>query len=419
MEPRHTGTIGPETGITVSDRQILYQALLSSHSSSPASIPPATLFYQIVPSIPAGIEDEVARCMSENSNADIWIAGAFAAFTVDLIVYPLDTIKTRLQSPDYTKLYRNGTNTAFNPAMFRGVYQGIGSVIIATLPSSGAFFTTYEGVKSVLTDANPVYNNKPFVPTPLIHAAASGTAELVSCAILTPAEVIKQNAQMVDNSSKSRPRVNATMQTIKRFRSNPLALWRGYSALAGRNLPFTAMQFPMFERIKESIRRYRNERGIRTNTLLESGVITAVSAGMGGSIAAVITTPVDVVKTRLMLSAVENSGPSHQDGNGNVTAKGSVKAVKDALVDATGKTIENPVEAIKKVAKPGVRRSSLQIAREIMAEQGIKGLFRGGALRCVWTMLGSGLYLGVYESGRIYLAQRRGETIDADEYARA
>lgn len=37
--------------------------------------------------------------MSDNRNVDIWIAGAFAAFTVDLIVYPLDTIKTRLQSP--------------------------------------------------------------------------------------------------------------------------------------------------------------------------------------------------------------------------------------------------------------------------------------------------------------------------------
>ncbi|EME87453.1 uncharacterized protein MYCFIDRAFT_209511 [Pseudocercospora fijiensis CIRAD86] len=360
--------------------------------------------------------------MSENSNADIWIAGAFAAFTVDLIVYPLDTIKTRLQSPDYTKLYRNGTNTAFNPAMFRGVYQGIGSVIIATLPSSGAFFTTYEGVKSVLTDVNPTYDgNKPFVPTPLIHAAASGTAELVSCAILTPAEVIKQNAQMVDNSNKDRPRVNATMQTIKRFRSNPLALWSGYSALAARNLPFTAMQFPMFERIKEAIRRDRNERGIRTNTLLESGVITAVSAGTGGSIAAVITTPVDVVKTRLMLRAVESAAP--HEGGRDTTAKESAKAAKDALVDATGQTIEtvkqNPLKAIKKAVQPKGKSSSLQIAREIMAEQGIKGLFRGGALRGVWTMLGSGLYLGVYESGRIYLAQRRGETIDADEYARA
>jgi hypothetical protein len=68
-------------------------------------------------------------------NMDIWIAGAFAAFTVDLLVYPLDTIKTRMQSPDYKKLYTNGVDTKVSRSMFRGVYQGIGSVILATLPS--------------------------------------------------------------------------------------------------------------------------------------------------------------------------------------------------------------------------------------------------------------------------------------------
>ena len=66
---------------------------------------------------------------------DIWIAGAFAAFTVDLLVYPLDTIKTRMQSPDYKKLYTNGVEAKVSRAMFRGVYQGVGSVILATLPS--------------------------------------------------------------------------------------------------------------------------------------------------------------------------------------------------------------------------------------------------------------------------------------------
>jgi solute carrier family 25 S-adenosylmethionine transporter 26 len=66
---------------------------------------------------------------------DIWIAGAFAAFTVDLLVYPLDTVKTRMQSPDYRKLYTNGVEAKVSRSMFRGVYQGIGSVILATLPS--------------------------------------------------------------------------------------------------------------------------------------------------------------------------------------------------------------------------------------------------------------------------------------------
>lgn len=63
-------------------------------------------------------------------------AGAFAAFTVDLLVYPLDTLKTRIQSPDYRRLYiHESTNTLKKGALFRGLYQGIGSVILATLPS--------------------------------------------------------------------------------------------------------------------------------------------------------------------------------------------------------------------------------------------------------------------------------------------
>jgi solute carrier family 25 S-adenosylmethionine transporter 26 len=30
-------------------------------------------------------------------------------------------------------------------------------------------------------------------------------------------------------------------------------------------------------------------------------------------------------------------------------------------------------------------------------------------------VIGSGLYLGVYETGRVYLAQRRGEDIDEED----
>lgn len=73
--------------------------------------------------------------MSGNTNSDILLAGAIAAFTVDLLVYPLDTLKTRIQSPNYAKLYTNAATQKPNPALFRGLYQGVGSVIIATLPS--------------------------------------------------------------------------------------------------------------------------------------------------------------------------------------------------------------------------------------------------------------------------------------------
>lgn len=63
-------------------------------------------------------------------------AGATAAFTVDLLVYPLDTLKTRFQSPDYQKIYYDASKNTLNKrVLFRGLYQGVGSVILITIPS--------------------------------------------------------------------------------------------------------------------------------------------------------------------------------------------------------------------------------------------------------------------------------------------
>lgn len=270
-------------------------------------------------------------------------------------------------------------------------------------------------MKSVLSKHNPVISGStPLLPQPLIHSAASSIAELVSCAILTPAEVIKQNAQMVDTTNGNK--TNATVQTLAKFRSNPLALWRGYTALAGRNLPFTALQFPLFERLKESIKKYREDKGIRTNSLLENGLITAFSAGSAGSVAAVVTTPVDMVKTRIMLAAA--SGASEEQA-GNEPAPSQGQPQKGGVVDALGRTAQSSKDglkgAVESLSKPVSRKGSIQIAKEIIHEQGVKGLFRGGLLRAVWTLVGSGLYLGVYESGRVYLARRRGDNVDEDD----
>jgi solute carrier family 25 S-adenosylmethionine transporter 26 len=252
-------------------------------------------------------------------------------------------------------------------------------------------------MKSALNMINPTIrgSSSPSIPQPFIHSAASATAELVSCFILTPAEVLKQNAQMMQRPAESPTSKSSklfqrsvTLQTLRQFK-RPSQLWRGYTALAARNLPFTAMQFPMFEHLKASIREYRKKKGTFTPGLAETALTTAISAGSAGSIAAVVTTPIDIVKTRIMLSATGEIS-EHQ-------AKKELEKTKHQ-----GQSAEK-LASEKRVTK----KSALTVARDIFRENGMKGLFRGGMLRAAWTALGSGLYLSAYESGRVWLGDKR------------
>ncbi|KAJ5098970.1 Mitochondrial substrate/solute carrier [Penicillium argentinense] len=348
-----------------------------------------------------------------NTHSDIWIAGAFAAVVVDFVVYPFDTLKTRIQSPNYEKVFKDARTGAIRrDVLFRGLYQGVWSVVFSTIPSSGAFFTTYEAVKSTLHDSStrkisPENSNYftqgsnasiklPFthsLPTPIIHAIASSTAEMVSCLMLTPAEVLKQNAQMVQSSQESHKRSNVTAmrQVLSRFKARPWRLWSGYTALVGRNLPFTGLQFPLFEYVRINViswRRQRKERHAKRgesksysetmDQLAERAGLTGLSASVAGLVSSTVTTPIDVIKTRVMLSATEECGPPFD--------KGKVETRAGVL---TGK------------------KGTFEASREIWRMEGVRGLFKGGAIRAGWTALAMSLYLSLYEGGRFYLENRR------------
>lgn len=63
-------------------------------------------------------------------------AGAFAAVSVDFLVYPFDTLKTRIQSPNYERVFKDvRTGAVKRNVLFRGLYQGVWSVVFSTIPS--------------------------------------------------------------------------------------------------------------------------------------------------------------------------------------------------------------------------------------------------------------------------------------------
>lgn len=82
---------------------------------------------------------------------------------VDVSLFPLDTIKTRLQAS-------GGFQKAGG---FRGIYKGLGPQVIGSAPTAALFFVTYDCFKAFAT---PLVS--PSV-LPIVHMAAASLGETV------------------------------------------------------------------------------------------------------------------------------------------------------------------------------------------------------------------------------------------------
>ncbi|CAG9532702.1 unnamed protein product [Cercopithifilaria johnstoni] len=174
--------------------------------------------------------------------------GAAAGLVADLTLYPLDTIKTRLQSSE-------GFTAAGG---MRNIYRGMGSVIIGS------------------------------APTVAVNAGAACVSEVVACVIRVPTELVKQRAQ-----TKHVNNLGIICRMIYN-QSGLLGFYQGFFITVFREIPFSLIEYPLWEVLKQKVA------GVwrRQCTPLESAACGSIS----GSIAAAVTTPFDVVKTHIMLN---------------------------------------------------------------------------------------------------------------------
>ena len=125
---------------------------------------------------------------------------------------------------------------------------------------------------------------------------AASAGEVAACAVRVPTEVVKQRAQaMQAGSSWGVLRYILEQRGRIGMKGVWMEMYRGWNITIMREVPFTVIQFPLWEGLKEWRRRTTGREGI---SAVESGVFGSVS----GAVAAGVTTPLDVLKTRMMLS---------------------------------------------------------------------------------------------------------------------
>jgi solute carrier family 25 S-adenosylmethionine transporter 26 len=213
------------------------------------------------------------------------IAGACAGVSVDVALFPIDTIKTRLQAPQ-------GFRAAGG---FKGIWNGVEAAAFGSAPGAAMFFTVYESMKPLVKaqlgeDANPAYS----------HMGAASCGEVAACLIRVPTEVVKLQMQTgVAGCETFGKAVSHVYKSGGVFGG----LYRGFGVTIMREIPFALIQFPIYERVKVEWGAWKGE--------AVSPVEAALCGSMGGAVGAALTTPLDVIKTRLMLGA-DSSGKAYK-----------------------------------------------------------------------------------------------------------
>ena len=159
------------------------------------------------------------------------------------------------------------------------LWDGLAPTLLMAIPNTMIYMVLYdEFCHNIL----PSYNYSSTASAII----AGGAARIVSGTIVAPFELIRTQMQ----SSA----LDASEGIVKKFtkivnKGGLTSLWRGLSPTLWRDVPFSAMYWLLYEEIITNISTDRNQSIFFTSF---------ISGATAGSIAAFLTTPFDVIKTR-------------------------------------------------------------------------------------------------------------------------
>ena len=154
------------------------------------------------------------------------LSGCAASFSVQTCMFPVNSIKTRLQARPVGAAGRRFVSRE----LFRGLYRGFVIDTLGSVPGTGVFMATYEALKS--TRAVPA------------HVAAAGAA-LAGSLLSAPCDAIKQKMQV-----SAKRTLGAELRAIARSPRPLAAMFVGYPQFLARDLPFDTIQITTFEALR-------------------------------------------------------------------------------------------------------------------------------------------------------------------------
>ncbi|KAF5390277.1 hypothetical protein D9757_002874 [Collybiopsis confluens] len=164
----------------------------------------------------------------------------------------------------------------------RGLWKGAGTTLLIGVPSSTSYMMTYDHLLKVTLP--------PFLPAPIVPLVAGVLARSAISTLASPLEMIRTNLQSTPVSADKPHTLRSVLMSFRELvrRQGLPVLYRGLGPTLWRDIPFSGFYWAGYESLKQSFTRHGHQ-----------GIWVAfVSGAVSGSASALLTSPMDVIKTR-------------------------------------------------------------------------------------------------------------------------
>lgn len=280
----------------------------------------------------------------------------------------------------------------------RALWRGLSPSLIMAIPANVIYFTAYDWLR--LDEHSPIYR---FVPDTYAALVGGSVARTAAAAVISPIEMFRTRLQATPGSSGvgsggRHGHFGSTLAELAALTRTHgySALWRGLGLTMWRDVPFSGMYWFGYETMRNRITDARagsyqtqllapddsadhhNLHVRRAEQRHEAGLQTfldAFAAGAtSGAIAALVTTPFDVGKTRQQL---------YRHGAEAAAAAAAVGGKADAGA-----------------ARPPEQLSVPRFLLHIAQTEGVGGLFKGWTARCLKVAPSCAIMISTYELGK-------------------
>lgn len=221
--------------------------------------------------------------------------------------HPFDTVKVKMQTSSH--LYPKGAVDCFAQTLrsqgIRGIYAGATPSLVANVGENGVLFLCYGRIQNILRTGLGLEQDAPL--TPVQNACAGSMAAFATSLVLTPAELVKCQLQVANESAGSAPAQPHARKTIggilrTTVRENGFrGLFRGLEATLAREVPGNFAMFFGYEFTRKMLTPPGSDgEHLSAWRVLLSGAMSGVAFWSS-------VYPVDLVKSRMQTSPTKIS----------------------------------------------------------------------------------------------------------------